>query len=211
MRRRTHLLLIVLLAAPLLPVSACAGDDDYAAMLRYLTQSTIDGRAAQDATGAIAVNQAAGDLNAQANLCAIAVGDHAHASIDASALRTHDAVTAPDVATARIGGQAFSRANGLISINQASGGGNAELNAVALTLARHGIREASDAQLLAGAPASNGGQAPITDTDARRRVRSAVVESTAMKGTSGVLQLNQIAGSGNATANVLTLGVSSPP
>lgn len=211
MSRRTRLLLLVLLAAPLLPVQAWAGDDDYAAMLRYLTSSTIDGRAAQGATGAISVNQAAGDLNAQANLRAIAVGEQARASINAGALRTHNVITAPDVATARIGGQAFSRANGLISINQASGGGNAELNAVAMTLARQGIREASDEQLLAGAPASNGGQAPVTDTDARTRVRSAVVESTAMKGTSGVVQLNQIAGSGNATANVLTLGVSSPP
>lgn len=75
---RTCLFMLALGASPL------AVADEYDAMLRYLTDTRIDGRALAGASGAIAVNQAAGDLNLQANLRGLAVGRPAGASLPRS-------------------------------------------------------------------------------------------------------------------------------
>ena len=70
----------MLLAAWLaLPTTALA--DDYSGMLAYLDVTRIDGRALAGASGAIAINQAAGDLNIQANLHGMASGDRADVAI----------------------------------------------------------------------------------------------------------------------------------
>ena len=82
---------------------------------------------------------------------------------------------------------------------------------VTATLAQQGIRESNDEALASsGALVSAGGQAAVT----RGRpagTRSVAVEATALQGFDGVLQLNQIAGSGNATANQLSISVQSTP
>ncbi|MEG0186566.1 MAG: hypothetical protein RR704_24265, partial [Stenotrophomonas sp.] len=57
------LLLVALLASPSVALA-----DDYSGMLAYLDVARIEGRALAGASGAIAINQAAGDLNIQANL-----------------------------------------------------------------------------------------------------------------------------------------------
>ena len=117
----------------------------------------------------------------------------------------------PMDASASIGGQALSGARGVAMINQASGTGNATINVVTATLAQQGIRETNDEALAAsGAIASAGGQGT-----ARRGgsagTRSVAVEDTALQGFDGVLQLNQIAGAGNDTANILGMAVHGNP
>ena len=100
-------------------------------------------------------------------------------------------------------------ASGIASINQASGGGNAELNSVTATLATQGIREASDEAMASSAAfASAGGQPAVSDPRATRKVG---VDASAMRGFDGVLQLNQIAGSANATENRLGISVQGTP
>ncbi|WP_407353419.1 hypothetical protein [Luteimonas sp. R10] len=185
--------------------------DDYAAMLGWLAETRIDERAFNGASGAIGVNQSAGDLNQQANLRAFASGDAARATIAAHQARASEAFDAPTQATAVIGGRAFAGASGLASINQASGSGNAELNAVAVTLAQQGIREASDEQLSSPALASAGLQRLSSQGGAETAGRKVAVEASALRGFEGVLQLNQIAGSGNATDNQLVLSVQTVP
>lgn len=198
----------------LLPLSLYAQQaDDYAGMLGYLNNTRLDGRALSGADGAMVVNMAAGDLNLQANLLGIASGENAQVNIDARQRLAGNRVRADGAleASASIGGQALNGASGVAMINQASGIGNATLNIVTATLAQQGIRETNDEALAAsGAIASAGGQGT-----ARRGgsagTRSVAVEDTALQGFDGVLQLNQIAGTGNTTANQLGISVQSTP
>lgn len=197
-------LLFALAAAP---VAA----DDYGAMLGYLTQSRVDGSAFSGASGALALNVAAGDLNQQSNLRAIAIVTRAIASTDVRQARRGDRTTSPDAASAVIAGRAFSGASGLAGINQASGSGNAAFNAVALALAQQGIRETDDDQALSAAFASAGQQHDFERGGATAGRRVASVDSTALQGFEGVLQLNQVAGAGNDTGNVLSMSIQSGP
>ncbi len=189
---------------------AHAGGDEYAAMLGYLVDSRIDGRALSGAEGRIAVNMAAGDLNKQANLHAMAAGGAASAQASARQDTRGDRYDLPMHASATIGGNALVGASGMASINQASGSGNAEANLVTATLAQQGIRETDEAALASfGSIASAGGQdagGPVPP--GTRRVG---VEASALRGFEGVLQLNQIAGSGNATDNQLSISVQTVP
>ncbi|PSD28439.1 hypothetical protein [Stenotrophomonas maltophilia group sp. vghtpe118] len=204
--RRAHWLLLILPATPLI-----AQADDYSGMLAYLDVARIDGHALAGANGAIAVNQAAGDLNLQANLRGIATGEHADVSIGNRQLRGGNRVLgAPLHATAVIDGKALAGASGIASINQASGIANTTLNVVSATLARQGIRETDDTALAAEGSALAGGR-DYAGRGVATGTRSAGVTSTALRGFDGVLQLNQIAGSGNDTANVLGLVVQDRP
>ncbi|MBO9718043.1 MAG: hypothetical protein J7507_14890 [Pseudoxanthomonas sp.] len=194
-------------------MALCAGRafaaDDYTEMLGYLAQTRIDDHALAGSTGAIAVNMAAGDLNQQANLRAMAIGvDGAHVQSGARQQRDGDIHDMPLAASATIGGSALADASGIASINQASGSGNAEQNAVALVLAQQGIRETPDSMLSMGVAASAEQQASPNPAG-KTASRNVAVEATALRGFEGVLQLNQIAGSANETGNALTLSL--PP
>lgn len=201
-----------LLAAALLAIasSAQAGEDDYATMLGFLANSRIDGHAMGGVTGATAVNLSAGDFNQQANLRAIAHGGPAQ--IQSQQWQRDNQADRPYVALASIGGAAYGGGQGLASINQASGSGNAQLNAVAAGLATQGIRETTDGALSAAVSASAGGQQADDRDMSGGGLRAVAVEASAMQGYRGVLQLNQAAGSGNATGNALVLSLpGSPP
>ncbi|MBN6149630.1 hypothetical protein JR065_04700 [Xanthomonas sp. AmX2] len=185
--------------------------DDYRAMLGYLADSRIDGRSFAGAQGAIAANLAAGDLNLQANLRSFASGTQALATVQAAQVHGDDRHDGPLHASARLGGDALRGASGLASINQASGSGNAELNSVAASLAQQGIREASDEALASSAVVASAGERNAGDAVGGTGTRSVAVEATALRGFQGVLQLNQIAGSGNAADNQFSLSVQAGP
>lgn len=207
---RIAALSLVIAALVVLSPGVNAGDDDYAAMLGYLTSSRLDGHALQNAQGSIALNLAAGDLNSQANLRAFASGPTAQAQIDARQRLQHNQADAPWDAQASIGGHALAGAHGLVSINQVSGSANAQLNAVAASLADQGIRETTDGTL-SSVSASAEMQSGAETVAPGQGTRSVSVAAGAMQGFRGVLQLNQTAGSGNATGNILSLSVSELP
>lgn len=201
-----HGVLLLLAAAP-----SATRADDYSGMLAYLDVARIDGHALAGANGAIAVNQAAGDLNVQANLRGIAKGDRTDVAINTRQLQQGNRVlSGPLQATAFIGGDVLAGASGIASINQASGIANTTRNVVSATLARQGIRETDDTALAAEGSALAGGR-DDTGRGVATGTRSAGVASTALQGFDGVLQLNQIAGNGNDTANVLGLVVQDRP
>ncbi len=204
---RTILLVATALGCAAPPLHA----DDYGAMLGYLSQTRIDGQVLSGASGALALNVAAGDFNQQANLRAIAIGPRAIAGVDLRQARRNDIATAPDDASAVIAGQALAGASGLAGINQASGSSNSAFNAVSLALAQQGIRETDDDRTLSAAFASAGQQHDFERGGATAGRRVASVESTALQGFEGVLQLNQVAGSGNDTGNVMTMSVQAGP
>lgn len=210
---RTRLWSLVL---PLLLGSAlahAAPGDGYAAMLSYLTASQINGNALNGSSGSITLNLAAGDQNQQANLRALAVGGQPAVRIHALQQQEGNTVDVPDATIASIGGHALGNAAGLLSINQASGTANAQLNTASVTLATQGIRGTSSDQWLAdvcacvqqAAPTGPGRQGSGT------RLHSAAVTAEAMQGLQGVVQLNQIAGSNNVTANHLSIQAGPTP
>lgn len=154
--------------------------------------------------GLMGINIAAGDGNAQLNASALAisVGQGAHSSlqlrqnIDFSALdQAHDSIST-------IGENAFSNAQGALSVNQVSGVGNAQINAISIGIGIDGASAITDAQLAA----TTSGQATSGVDDPQYR-REARIEGEAFKGSSGLVQVNQLAGTGNATANSFQLRI----
>ncbi len=80
-----------------------------------------------------------------------------------------------------------------------------------MTSASQSMGETTDAQLSSVASSPAGGQAPLPSSVAGTGTRSVAVESTALQGFGGLLQLNQVAGSGNATNNQFGLSVQPSP
>ena len=210
-RQRQYTSVVMALAALAASLGTARAADGYAEMLGYLAQTRIDERALAGASGAVAVNMAAGDQNQQANLRAIAVGDAGIAHVDARQRHDGDVADAPLQASASIGGSALSGAGGLVSINQASGSGNAEVNAVSLALAQQGMREAPAGRQLSTSEFASAERRRATQPAGKTASRNVAVEATALRGFEGVLQLNQIAGSANETGNVLTLSLPAGP
>ena len=151
------------------------------------------------ATGAITVNQAAGLSNAQFNQVTISTGDavgNDNASVQSASARAR----VPS-ARASIEGNAFSNTSGAVMVNQSAGAGNLQRNSVQIGTAAPGIETVSDGVLSATA-ANNGGQGQTVSV---QNVREANMSSDAFKNVNGVVQINQTAGAGNATANSFVL------
>jgi len=201
LRRLRALALLAIVAS----ASAGAAADEYEDMLGYLVQSRIDGRVLAGSQGALALNQAAGDLNQQANLRALAVGDRAHAQIHARQRQLDQTYDRPASASAVIGGQVLAGAGGLASINQASGSGNTETNVLTAQLGQPGTHQGEGETRIALAPAQRqrASGAPLASS----LHRETVVEAGALRGFEGVLQLNQIAGSANQAGNGFAMSV----
>ncbi|GGK84522.1 hypothetical protein [Amphritea balenae] len=175
--------------------------------LGYSAQAVISDFVLEGSRGIIGVNIVAGDSNAQLNARALAVsigqGLGATARIKAS---QHVGLSGGEVdsAVSLIEGNAFSNASGLISINHASGSGNAQLNDITIGFALGGIA-VSESELsltVTGQPVSQ-----IATSDAIQH-REVGIGEGAFSGASGVVQINQLAGSGNVTNNSFGLSVS---
>ncbi len=197
----------------LLGTCAARAQDSYTEMLGYLTSSSIDGNALAGATGVIAVNLAAGDFNLQSNAQAIAIGAQAQAQIEQRQRIQALTASVPDAMVAGIGGNALSGAHGLISVNQASGVGNREANSIAVVvaLAQQGIEESTSARLADLDTQTSGATGGRSQAAPSSSPRSASVAGTALRGTEGVVQLNQIAGMGNTAGNRLLIVIDLPP
>ena len=110
-------------------------------------------------------------------------------------------VTPADVSIIRINDGAFANATGLLLINQASGQGNLQANSIAIALGIEGgvISENTLAQIVTTSdPQSNA-------ATSRGYTRKISVADDAFAGTRGIVQLNQSAGSRNATVNSFAL------
>lgn len=171
-------------------------------------RADIDAGTATHATGRIAVNQAAGTGNAQANLAAIAVGDASAAHVDAmqGAQVGDQRGVHSRAARAHIGVGAFADGSGLLSVNQAAGSGNAQLNLFALgagasASAGQQVRDVLDDRALSTVTGDTAGRPPGTPPP----TREARIDAGAFHGASGVVQINQTAGAGNASVNAIVL------
>lgn len=173
----------------------------------------IDGAAAMATQGRIAVNQAAGTGNAQANLAALATSSGigvAGATAQQHVLPTHGGTRALGTT---IGADAFRAVQGLVSVNQVAGSGNAQANLFALGTGT-GPAAFDAAPLDDGALADVAG-APLNPalTMAPSAPRTVEIAASAFRGGQGVVQVNQTAGVGNQSTNavVLQLPGGTPP
>jgi len=177
----------------------------YAGPVALIQDSGLDNQ------GVVAVNQAAGNANQQANQQAVAISDG-----DAQALlmlKQHAVTMAgsPPSATASIGGAAFAASMGLIAVNQSAGNANQSFNALALAMGPHAQvlvgsvpAHAQDAVLAAVAvPAAE----PVVNGSGGDQTS---ISAAAFQGSRGLVQLNQIAGSHNMAANVMAVQWANP-
>lgn len=165
--------------------------------------STVERNALQETRGVISVNLAAGDFNLQFNGQAIALSHEARGRGIAD-LRSIQNIQADrravsDVSVISVRENAFANAAGLIAINQASGVANAQANGISISI---GVdAQAADVDLaqtvsMTGLPATAAGV---------RGIRAIRIDPSAFRNARGVVQVNQSAGTGNATANSFSL------
>ncbi len=183
--------------------------DDYSWMLGVLNDNRIDGQVGSGASGNMSINSAAGDGNLQANQRVLQQGGGALATlspagVSGGALERNAPELSGQVAQTEIGGQAFSHASGFLGINQVSGVGNAQLNtivvgAVGSPLGQIRATEGGATSSQLPNPADrHAGQSGAKDSTDRY---SATIGDGALSGFGGVLQINQVSGIGNVTAN----------
>ena len=196
-RWRLRPLLWLLAALGTLPVAAQTLVAHDQARIGHGAAAGLDGRAA--------INQASGIGNVQANLAAIALAEGGQGRFDLQARQHAQGGDRQRSASARIDGHAFADASGVLSLNQAAGSGNAQLNLFAIghgdAMAAAGLIAGLDDTALAAVAGDNrtegAGSAPL--------VRTATIGPDAFRGSQGVVQVNQTAGVGNASVNAIVL------
>ena len=184
-----------------------ANDTDVVIIPSYIAESIIDGNALAGVRGATGVNMVAGDANQQANAAAVGVSPNG-ASITSISSRQNTELgqaNAPDIAITGIRDNAFANASGILSINQISGESNVQANGVSMSFGLEGmtITDVELAQTVTG----NTAGLSVNGLD-KSSLHIADIESTAFENSRGIVQINQTAGSGNATRNNFALRIS---
>ncbi|MEX3704750.1 hypothetical protein AB3X92_28955 [Paraburkholderia sp. BR14317] len=108
-------------------------------------------------------------------------------------------VTDTDLTNAH--GSSGVNANGAMMVNQSAGVGNVQRNTALISSGAIGVVAVSDGELSAAA-AQNGGQGQMAQAGGIREVR---IDNAAFRNATGLVQVNQTAGAGNATANSFVL------
>lgn len=193
-RSRSHTVLALAWLISLPCWSQVAGPE----LPAYVTRSVIDGNALSNVRGRFAVNMAAGDSNAQTNAGAMAIG--LDGGTAAALVGVHQATgwsraTAPDLSIAVIGGRAFANSSGAVSVNQTSGAGNTQANGMAVAVGFD--VEAASESVLAATASGVGLAGPARGAN----MKAVSISDSAFRGSRGLVQINQSAGSGNSTAN----------
>ena len=161
--------------------------------------ATIATGVATGTTGALTVNETAGLSNAQANQLSIATGGAV--GNDNASMQSATGAARVTNASASIQGNAFSNTSGAVLVNQSAGAGNLQRNSTQIGTAAIGVETVSDGELSATA-AKNGS---LGQSIGDKSVREANISTEAFKNVSGIVQINQAAGAGNATANSFVL------
>ena len=164
-------------------------------------QALIGGHAGTGSEGRIAVNQAAGVGNAQANLAALAHADNGLGIASTHARQKATPAQRAAAASASIDGTAFNDISGALSLNQAAGTANLQLNTIAIGTGELLLAHADDAALASTTGSATSTEGAATATPDRR----ALIDIDAFRGSQGVVQVNQTAGVGNLSTNAIVL------
>ncbi|CAI8787421.1 Adhesin [Pseudomonas sp. IT-P12] len=152
--------------------------------------------------GNFAVNQAAGDLQQQANARAIAIGHDANATTQIRQ-RLQSQMNPGIDARASIQGNSFSNGNGVLGVNQSAGASTQQANALHITISAQ-PQSLDDSVLMQQNVALLNNSGPTDSTPGSRQVATS---DQAFTGSRGVIQLNQSAGVGNRMANTFSVRV----
>ncbi|WP_087500651.1 adhesin [Pseudomonas sp. SID14000] len=152
--------------------------------------------------GNLAVNQAAGDQQQQANARAFAVGPEASAITQIRQRLNTPAAPAMD-ARSSIQGNAFSNGSGALGVNQSAGAGTQQANALRISLSAQ-PQSIDDSVLMQQNVALLYSSDPAGASLGHRQVTTS---DQAFTDSRGVIQLNQSAGVGNRMANTLSIRV----
>lgn len=101
-----------------------------------------------------------------------------------------------------IGNNAFAHSQGVITINQVAGSGNAQINSINMVI---GATKPVPNSILAQSVTALPKQASTTDSSSD--FNTVGITATAFKGAAGIVQINQVSGSGNTSANSFALGI----
>jgi len=189
------LLFIASLGLVMASPDPAAGQD-----LGSLRNSTvIGGNALGNVSGVASTNMAAGSSNLQSNSGTLATGPSATSNNDLIQQARIDQGIAGMQADTVIQDRAFRQASGWMSVNQAAGLGNLQSNAFGITqgISVSDLSDTSLQQVLASRQGLNGSGGGGSDDV----LRTLEIEETAFSGARGVIQVNQSAGTGNATRN----------
>ncbi|HEN8797799.1 adhesin [Pseudomonas sp. CM25] len=152
--------------------------------------------------GNMTVNQAAGDMQQQANARAFALGHEASATTQIRQRLNAPADPAMD-ARATIQGNAFSNGSGALGVNQSAGAGTQQANALRISISAQ-PQSIDDSVLMQQNVALLNNSDPADTAIGHRQVTTS---DQAFTGGRGVVQLNQSAGVGNRMANTLSIRV----
>ncbi|MGH8384777.1 MAG: adhesin [Pseudomonas sp.] len=166
-----------------------------------INNAEIDNSGAQY-NGNMAVNQAAGDLQQQANARAFATGNQASATTQIRQ-RLHTIVDPAMDARSSIQGNSFSNGNGALGVNQSAGASNQQANALRISTSAQ-PQSIDDSVLMQQNVALLNNSGPTDSTTGYRQVTTS---DQAFTGSRGVIQLNQSAGVGNRMANTFSVRV----
>ncbi|CAE6790093.1 hypothetical protein [Paraburkholderia haematera] len=162
-------------------------------------QALIGNAAAAGATGVVAINEAAGLDNAQANQGVFTNGRVPLNLIGSS--QSADTNARTTAAKSTISSNAFSNTSGLIEVNQSAGVGNLQRNSAVVGSGPTGAEIVADG-VLSATTAKGGGLGRPSDNHDAREVS---IGADALKNVSGIVQINQTAGSGNVSSNSFVL------
>lgn len=149
--------------------------------------------------GVITINQVAGVGNQETNNLLVVNNGVGHLEVDQ--LSTGDVVPATTV-SAKITSVAGLGNSGLLQINQASGNGNQLANAAFIGISADALQPLSPVTLSQTRADSTG-----TVFSGLPFQGHATIDPAAFSGASGVVQIGQVAGNNNLTANVVSLRV----
>ncbi|MGG1944330.1 hypothetical protein AB1286_05905 [Trinickia sp. NRRL B-1857] len=161
--------------------------------------ATISAGAFAGSKGVVTVNEAAGLNNAQSNQAAIVAAPNGVAD-NGLAQRAAANARVPS-AKAGIEDGAFSNVSGVVMVNQTAGAANLQRNSVVIGAAATGVESVSDSVLSAASPK----QGRMDATAMAQGERAVHIGNDVLKNASGIAQINQTAGAGNATANSFVL------
>ena len=162
-------------------------------------EAQISSGAFAGSKGVIGVNEAAGLNNAQSNQAAIVLAPAGVAGTSAG--QSAQARARVPSARASIEDGAFSNLSGVAMVNQTAGAANLQRNSVVLGAAAQGVESVSDSVLSAASPQ----QGRVDESAMAQGERAVHIGNDVLKNASGIAQINQTAGAGNATANTFVL------
>jgi len=190
----------ICMAAAALPAAAYANDPPSPPPVNQ-SEDVVEINGNGGSTGRVAVNAAAGNLNQQANVGVIAIGDSAVAM--GAVIQITDAPVSPPAAykSAMIADNAFAGSTGMIAVNMAAGSGHQQANVAVIAIGIEGqvVTDAMLSQTRASSSPSGGSD----QSNAPEVV--AGVSPGAFAGSSGLVQVSLVGGERNSSANLFVL------